>query len=110
MITVAGNVLLILAAIPATVAAVLYGCKVTWWRSRWGRHLFSYMTAIALVTDLGVVRLFFGEQPWFAALRTAAFAGVVAALWWRLAFVIEAYREGSPDESVAEPEEITDVP
>jgi len=101
--TVAGNVLLILAAIPATAAAVLYGTRVTWWRSRWGRHLFSYMTAVALVTDLGIIRLMFGDRWWFALLRAGAYAAVVAALWWRLLFVYQAYREGSPDESPAQP-------
>lgn len=111
MITVVGNVLLILAAIPATAAAVLYAAGVTWWRSRWGRHLFSYMMSVALVTDLGVVRLVAGDRPWFAAVRTAAFALVVFALWWRLAFVYQAYREGSPDESPAPDEkEIPRVP
>lgn len=101
MINTVGNVLLILAAVPATLAALLYGTRVTWWRSRWGRHLFSYMTAIAVVLDLGVVRLVFGSRPWFEALRVAAFGVVVAALWWRAVFVYQAYREGSPDESPA---------
>lgn len=111
MITVAGNVLLILAAIPATGAALLYGFRVTWWRSRWGRHLFTYMTAVALVTDLGIVRLAFGDRWWFAALRAGAYGLVVIALWWRLAFVYQAYREGSPDESPAPDEkEIPRVP
>lgn len=109
--TVVGNTLLILAALPATAAAALYGFGVTWWRSRWGRHLFIYMTSVALVTDLGVIRLAFGDHWWFAVLRAAAFALVVVALWWRLLFVYQAYREGSPDESPAPDEkEFPDVP
>lgn len=107
MITVVGNVLLILAAIPATAAAILYAAGVTWWRSRWGRHLFSYMTSVALVLDLGIIRLVFEDRWWFAALRSVAYTLVVVALWWRLVFVYQAYREGSPDESAPDQKELT---
>lgn len=94
-----GNVLLVLSALPATLAFLVYGLGVTWWRSRWGKHLVGYMFAVALTLDLGVIRLFYLETPWFDWARVAAYVLVVVALWWRLLFVIQAWREGSPDES-----------
>lgn len=95
-----GNVLLVAGAVPATGSLLIYGLGVTWWRSRWGRHLVAYMASVALVLDLGIVRLVFGATAsWFAAVRVAAFALVVLALWWRLIYIVQAFREGSPDES-----------
>lgn len=98
-LTQIGNVLLVLGAIPATSAAVLYGFGVTWWRSSWGRHVVVYMASLALVFDLGVIRLLGGERPGFPALRVAAFSLVVVALWWRLFVVVQAYLEGPPDDA-----------
>lgn len=92
-----GNVLLVVATIPA-VLSVLVFARVAWWRSRWGRHLFAYMSAIAVVLLLGCLRLLYGESIIFASIRVAAFFAVVVALWWRLWFVFQAYREGSPDD------------
>lgn len=100
----AGNLLLILAAIPANGAPLVFAA-VTWWRSRWGVHLMAYMCAVALVLDLAVARLIWGDSWWFQGIRAAAFALVVGALWWRFVFVIQALREGSPDESSRTDEE-----
>lgn len=93
-----GNVLLVLSAVPA-VGSVLVYSQVTWWRSRWGRHLMSYMVAVALVLTLGVVRLIWHDSAWFAGLRAAAYVLTVIALWWRLLILVQSLREGSHDES-----------
>lgn len=97
VVTTIGNCLLVLAAIPA-VASVAVFCRVTWWRSRWGRHLFAYMSSIAVVMTLGCIRLLIGDSLVFASIRVGAFVTVVIALWWRLFFVLQAYSEGSPDD------------
>ena len=96
-----GNVLVVAGAIPA-LSSVLVFARVRWWESRWGRHLMAYMTAIAILLVLSVIRLAFGDAPWFAALRLVALAAVVVVLWWRLAYVVQALREGSPDDTATE--------
>ncbi len=96
-VTTVGNVLLVAGAIPA-VASVLVFCRVTWWRSRWGRHVMAYMSTVAIMLALGCLKLVIGDSPAFAAIRVAAFTTVVMALWWRLWFVVLAYREGSSDD------------
>lgn len=93
-----GNVLLVVAVIPAVVSPIVYS-RVTWWRSRWGIHLMSYMLAIAFVLLLGVVRIFFHDTNWFEGLRAFSYVLLVAVLWWRMFFIIQASFEGSPDES-----------
>lgn len=91
-----GNILLVLAAIPA-VASVIVFAPVASWRAPWAIHLMAYMSAVAVPLVLGCVRLVFGDSPWFQALRTAAFGAVVIVLWWRLVLLILARRESSPD-------------
>lgn len=91
-----GNVLLVLATIPA-VASVIVFWPVVQWRSRWGAHLMAYMIALAVPLVLGCVRLVFGDSPGFQQLRTAAFGALVAVLWWRLILLVLARFEGPPD-------------
>lgn len=92
-----GDVLLILAAIPSIAAPIIFS-RVTWWRSRWGIHLMAYMAAVALVLILGLFRLAFGTHVWFEMLRAFSYILLVVVLWWRMFFVLQAFREGSPDE------------
>lgn len=96
--TEVGNTLLVLAAIPAVASALIYGFGVTWWRSWWGRHLSAYMASFALVLSLGCLKLIIGDSPTFARIRVGAFATTVVALWWRLWVVVQAYREGPPED------------
>lgn len=85
-VTDVGNVLLVLAAIPANGAPFRYAYRVgrDWWYSTWGRHLMAYMTSVAVVLDVGLARLLIPDSFWFSVIRTAAFACMVAMLWWRL--------------------------
>jgi hypothetical protein len=96
--TTIGNWLLIAATTPAVLSVVVFA-RVRWFQSRWGRHLMAYMLSIAVVLGLGVVRLFLGDHPWFDWLRVGAFASVVAVLWWRLIYILQALAEGSPDDT-----------
>lgn len=91
-----GNVLLVLAAIPAVLSVIVFW-PVASWRSPWGMHLLAYMAAVAVPLVLGCIRLVFGDSPWFQDLRTGAFGLVVVVLWWRLILLLLARREGSPD-------------
>jgi hypothetical protein len=93
-----GNALLILAAIPSALSVVIFS-RVSWWQSRWGRHLMAYMSAVATITVLGCIKLVFGTHEWYQILRAGAYVALVYVLWWRMVFVWQAYREGSPNES-----------
>ena len=81
-----GNVLLLPAAVAANAAPIRYAARVgwDWWYSTWGRHLMAYMTSLAGVLDVGVLRLFIPESIWFQVIRTVVFAWMVAMLWWRV--------------------------
>lgn len=94
-----GNIFLVIGLFPAAISVLVYGLGVTWWRSRWGWHLFCYMAVIAVVLGLGNLRLLIGDSPVFAWIRVAAFGLLDVTLVWRCYFVITAWREGSPDES-----------
>jgi hypothetical protein len=101
-----GNVLLVLSSIPANISVIAYHLSSRrrpgqpagprWWHSPWGRHLMVYMVAFALVLDLGLVRLAFGDSWWFAGLRVGAYLLLVGALYQRMFLMVQAYREGPP--------------
>jgi hypothetical protein len=89
---IAGDVLLVMSAVPANAAVAVYS-QVKWVRSAWGRHLMSYMLAVALVLDLGILRVAFGETLWFAWIRVGAYGLLVYALVWRVTILWAAHRE-----------------
>lgn len=89
-----GNVMLVIAAIPATVAPLLY-FRAPWRRSKVGKHLMTYMLALAAVLDLGIVRLGLHsprEATWFSVLRLVMFGFLIIMLWHRLYVVAAAQR------------------
>ncbi len=89
--TVIGNVLLTVAAIVATASVVVHA-RVPWRDSQMGRHLMAYMGVIALVLDLGVVRLIIGDYPAFSVIRLVVFVGVPIVMAWRLVLQLQAQR------------------
>lgn len=93
----AGNILLVLATIPAVASVVVYA-GVKWWTSIWGQGRMLQTASVAIVLVLGCIRLAFGEEPWFAAARTFAFALVTVALYVELYLYIRARREGPTTE------------
>jgi hypothetical protein len=98
----AGNILLITAWIPAVLSVALF-LRVPWWRSELGRHLFSYMSVVALTLTLGVVRIVW-EPSWFWWLRVGAFSLFVGVTWWRFLIIVKAqidtYRERGDEDRV----------
>lgn len=87
-----GNILLILAAIPAIASVAIYS-RVKWYKSKWGIHLMSYMIAMAAILTLGIVRMFFVDAVWFPPLRATAYTAMTGILWWRMLYVYKAYKE-----------------
>lgn len=100
-----GNIFLILSTIPAVISVIVFA-RVSWWKSRWGRHLMAYMTTMAFLLVLGCIRIVFEETWWFFGLRMVAYAFLVVVLWWRMFYVIQAASEGSPNESLKENREL----
>jgi hypothetical protein len=86
-----GNVLLIWAAVMATLSVILHA-RVPWRRSEMGRHLMAYMGVMAAVLVLGVIRIFIGDSPWFQLIRLVTFIGVPIAMTWRVWLQIKAQR------------------
>lgn len=89
-----GNGLLISAAVVCTASVVLH-LRVPWWRSEMGRHLLAYMGVMALTLDLGVIRIVFGDSPWFQLVRLLVFVGVPLVMAQRLWLQVKAQRDTS---------------
>lgn len=87
-----GNGLLVWAAVVGTASVVVH-LRVFTSAVLMSVHLLCYMAAIAIVLDLGVVRLLVGDSPGFQLLRLVAFAAVVSAMTWRLYLQIRAQRD-----------------
>jgi len=85
-------------------ASVVLHLRVPWWRSEMGRHLLYYMAVMALVLDLGVIRIVFGDSWWFALLRLITFIGVPAVMTQRLWLQIKAQRASRSGSDAAAPE------
>ena len=85
-----GNIGVVASAAIATVGLVGFVSLARFWRSRGGWHVFWYMLVIAVVLDLVLVRLVFGDSPWFAWLRAGIFAfGMPLVLGWRLWIIFD---------------------
>ena len=87
-----GSGLIVCAAAVGT-ASVLVHLRVFDRRSRMSRHLLGYMTAIAVVLDLSVIRLVVDDSLPLQLIRLAAFAGVLLFMAQRLYLQIRAQRE-----------------
>jgi hypothetical protein len=90
VIQLAGSVLVVVSAALVTACVVVYGAFHKWWRSPGGRHIFSFMAALAVSFDLGVIRLAAGDSEWFQVLRLLAFTFIPWVLGWRLVLLVRA--------------------
>lgn len=93
-----GNGFFVWAALAATASVVVHA-RVPWWKSTMGRHLMAYMAVMALVLDLGIIRLIFGDSWWFQLIRLVTFIGVPIVMTWRLVLQIKAQRAAARDAS-----------
>lgn len=90
-----GNALVVVTTGLAWAFVVLYHLWAPWWRSEVGRHVMTYSTVVAAVLTLSLVRLIGGaslETTWFQILRLIVFAGVPAAIGWRIAILWRVQR------------------
>jgi hypothetical protein len=94
-----GTIGIYLSAAMATAGFVGFASLARFWRSRAGWHVFWYMLMIAWVLDMSVVRVLFGDSPWFAWFRAATFAiGMPLVLGWRswIVFDLQLFRRWHP--------------
>jgi hypothetical protein len=86
---ITGNVLVCWSALAGTLSVLVYA-RVPWTHTQWGRHLMAYMVAIALVLDLAVARVLFGDSTWFLVLRLVVFVAIPVVMTWRLVLLVKA--------------------
>lgn len=86
-----GNGLISWAAVVGVLSVIVHALG-PWRASEMGRHLMAYMTAIAAVLLLSVVRIIIGDSPWFQSLRLVVFVGVPVTMTWRLVLQLQARR------------------
>ncbi len=87
-----GNCFLVWAALVGT-ASVIVHARVFARSSRMSMHLLFYMTSVAVVLDLGVIKLIIGDSWWFQLIRLAVFVAVPVAMTQRLWLQICAQRD-----------------
>jgi|GEM_PF-4886576 len=91
LVRYAGNALVIWAALVGTLSVIVH-MRVRWWETEMGQHVMAYMATIAVVLDLAVVRLVFGDSDAFQVLRLIVFVGIPISMTWRLWLQIKARR------------------
>jgi hypothetical protein len=81
--------LLLFGTLVPAVLSVAFFARVPWWRSEVGRHLFAYMSIVALMLLLGVAPLVWTPLPgWFEHVYRGCFGLFMAVTWWRLALIL----------------------
>ena len=93
MIQTLGSILVLISAVLADACVIYYQVRARWWKTPYGRHLFSFMAVIAVCLNLGFVRFLLGDSPIFQVIRLVAFVGVPWVLGWRLVILVKAQRE-----------------
>jgi hypothetical protein len=79
------------ADIGATLFVLLYWSLAPWWRTPFGRHLFVFMLAIALVLNHGLVaRVWetYARSQYFNIVRAFLFWSVAAVIIWRVVILV----------------------
>lgn len=88
---VIGDVVLFATTAGAVLSVLLYS-RVPWYKSPIGRHVMSYMSAIASVLVTVSIRNIIGPFPLYDYLRLGTFSLVGVVVWWRLFVLIRARR------------------
>lgn len=91
----------------ANIFVVLYSVLAPWWRTPFGRHLFSFMFVIALVLNhVVVIRVWdaYARSGWVNPVRAVLLWSVAAVIFWRIAILLSVqwknrrrYGPGDPD-------------
>lgn len=87
-----GDFLLVVCAIPATLSIYVFS-RVDWWKSSVGRSHMGFLVSLAVLLDLGVLRLVIGRHEAFEIVRLVAFAALPVVLWWQLWVLVRSQRK-----------------
>lgn len=75
----------------ANIFVVLYWVLAPWWRTPFGRHLFSFMFVIALVLNHGVVaRIWetYAMSNWINPVRAILLWATAGVIFWRVGILL----------------------
>lgn len=97
-----GDMMLVLWAVPAVLAPLVYLGVRDWRRTPLGIHLMAFMSAYAFLGALGLVRLIFDDGPVWQALRAAGFVALIFVTWWRLGLVAQTLADYRRSRAAAE--------
>lgn len=90
IIRLLGTICIVASAVLANAFVITYQIISPWRDSDMGRHIMNFGLVIALILDLWITRLFFGEgQEWFNWIRLAAFAGLPYVLFRQIRMLIK---------------------
>ena len=81
--------LIVAAAVPANLFPILYTVWKNWWHSSEARHLFFFVTGLAALIDLYLIRYFFGDFELYGLLRTTIYAVICYQLYRRLWLLVK---------------------
>lgn len=102
-----GTGLVIVGILPATLFPILYARWFPFWKSTLGRALMTKAVGMALLVDISVLYLIFGDDYFLRELvRLVVFTLVVGGMYWQLAAIIgirradkAVYEQGRLDDS-----------
>jgi hypothetical protein len=83
-------------ALGSTLFVVVYHGLMRWWETAVGQNIMLLMGALAAITDLALVNALIGRPDWMRWVFFGLYLAIGAAIWWRLALLIQAYRDQSP--------------
>lgn len=78
----------IASTVGAIVFLVIYSVVARWWRTWWGRQIFSFMAVIGGSLIFGAVRLVFGDYPGINYVRPIAFVSLAGVIWWLVGVLV----------------------
>jgi hypothetical protein len=85
------DVAVIVSALEAVAFIVIYVRRVDW-RDPMGRHIMAFISSLAAVLVLAVIRIFAADAAWFAWTRTVVFLAVPITFGQRLFAVLHPER------------------
>lgn len=83
-------------ALATTLFVVLYHGLMRWWETAVGQNIMLLMAALAAITDLGLLNFILGRPDWMRWVFFGLYLVIGTAIWWRLALLIQAYRDQAP--------------
>lgn len=84
-----GDVGFAVAAVSANLFVLLYAMAAPWWKTPFGRHLFLFMAAVALVFNSAVANIFFPDWEGRWVLRAIVYPLMGVAMLWRVIILID---------------------